>query len=185
MAKKEEKQIAFPDEYYVLGADLSLKRPGFCLLRVQKENGENKITDVQLSSVDNKTDKKKSHGELLNDIKNAYLNLTYPFLKNFYAVRETEIMFQKVPSERSLSKVVGIMDWMHWNMYGQDWYSIYPTTIKKIITGSGKAEKKEVAENLEKYIGKQTYKCDDESDAAAVAVAWLIQQGQIKEKTDE
>ena len=65
--------------------------------------------------------------------------------------------------------------------YGKEWYSIYPVTIKKLITGNGRAMKEEVAECLEKYIGKQDYKCDDESDAAAVAISWLIQQGQIKE----
>ena len=73
------------------------------------------------------------------------------------------------------------MDWAaYWT--NKEWYSIYPVTIKKLIAGSGKAEKSEVAESLEYYIGKQDYKCDDESDAAAVAVAWLIQQGQIKPK---
>ena len=80
-----------------------------------------------------------------------------------------------------MSKVVGIMDWMgYWS--NKEWYSIYPVTVKKLITGSGKAEKFEVADALEYYIGKQCYKCDDESDAAAVAIAWLIQQGQIKQK---
>ena len=88
----------------------------------------------------------------------------------------------KVPSERSLSKVVGLMDWMLWRCSDKEWYSIYPMTVKKLITGYGKAEKSDVAAGLEKYIGKQDYKCDDESDAAAVAIAWLIQNGQIEGK---
>ena len=37
MAKKET--IVFPDYYKVIGADLSLKRPGFCVISVRKENG--------------------------------------------------------------------------------------------------------------------------------------------------
>lgn len=176
MAKEEK--INFPESYYVLGADLSLKRPGFCLIKIN--NGE--IEKLKLYSVDNKTDKKKCHGELLADIRNAFLKLAFPFKPYLYAVRETEIMFQKVPSERSLSKVVGLMDWVLWTMYEKEWHSIYPTTIKKIITGSGKADKAQVAEELKKYVGEQQYKCDDESDAVAVAIAWLIQQGQIKEK---
>ena len=84
----------------------------------------------------------------------------------------------KVPSERDVAKVVGLMDFM---LGDTEWFEIYPVTVKKLITGSGKAEKSEVATALEKYIGKQEYKCDDESDAAAVGVAWLIQQGQLKE----
>ena len=88
----------------------------------------------------------------------------------------------KVPSERSLSKVVGLMDWVLWQQHKTEWQSIYPVTVKKLVTGSGKATKEEVADALHFYIGKQDYKCDDESDAAAVAIAWLIQQGQLKQK---
>lgn len=183
LAKKEVEKIEFPNEYFVLGADLSLKRPGFCLLRVKNIDNEVEITDIKLYSVDNKTDKKKCHGELLEDIRDKFVDIVFPPKANLYAVRETEIMFQKVPSERSLSKVVGLIDWMYWKIYKKEWFSIYPTTIKKLITGSGKAEKQEVADSLDKYLGKQDYRCDDESDAAAVAVAWLIQQGQIKEKS--
>ena len=174
--KKEQEVISFPKEYQVLGADLSLKLPGFCLLTMK--NGA--ITDVKLMSVNNKNDKKKSHGELLDDIIVAFQKFC-PTEGTLYLVRENEIMHVTVPSERSLSKVVGIMDWAAW-WTNKEWYSIYPVTIKKLIAGSGKAEKSEVAKALEYYIGKQDYKCDDESDAAAVAIAWLIQQGQIKPK---
>lgn len=175
MVKKEE-TIEFPEKYKVLGADLSLKRPSFCLMSL--DNG--KITKIEFLTVDNKSDKKKCHGHLLEDICAAFKQI-YPTNCTVFAVRENEIMKVKVPSERSLSKVVGLMDWALWCFYGKEWYSIYPMTVKKIIAGSGKALKEEVAESLEKYIGKQEYKCDDESDAAAVAIAWLIQQGQIKE----
>lgn len=160
----------------VLGADLSLKQPGFCLITMK--NGS--ITDVKLMSVKNKNEKKKSHGELLDNIIVAFQKFC-PNEGTLYLVRENEIMHVKVPSERSLSKVVGIMDWAaFWT--NKEWYSIYPVTIKKLIAGSGKAEKSEVADALEYYVGKQDYSCDDESDATAVAIAWLIQQGQIKPK---
>lgn len=181
MAKKKESpqpSIFFPEKYMVLGADLSLKRPGFCLLSV--DNGT--ITVNQLLSVDNKTDKKKSHGQLLEEIRTAFTDLLYGKTnETIFFVRETEVLHMKVPSERNVSKVVGLMDWILWKTAQLEWQSIYPVTIKKLVAGSGKAEKSEVADGLEKYVGKQEYKCDDESDATAVAVAWLIQQGQIKE----
>ena len=182
MAKKNESKaesIDFPDEYKVLGADLSLKRPSFCLLSIKNEEGTAKITDIKFKTIDNKT-KVKPHGMLLDEIFDGFASI-WPYGFTIFAVRETEIMKKKVPSERSLSKVVGLMDWTLWRHMQEEWYSIYPTTIKKLITGNGKAEKSEVAAGLEKYIGKIDYKCDDESDAAAVAIAWLIQQGQIKE----
>jgi len=180
MPEKQEEIIYFPTDYKVLAADLSLKRPSFCLMSIKNESHNPQITDIKLVTVDNKNDKKKCHGQLLEEII-AALQKVYPLDCNVYSVRENEIMKVKVPSERSLSKVVGLMDWALWAFYGKEWYSIYPMTVKKLVAGSGKATKEEVAQALEKYIGKQDYKCDDESDAAAVAVAWLIQKGQIKE----
>lgn len=41
------------------------------------------------------------------------------------------------------------------------------------------AEKDAVAAALEQFVGPMTYACDDESDAVAVGVAWLLQQGKI------
>lgn len=180
MAKKSEK-IIFPEKYKVLGADLSLKRPGFCLLSVDKTGGQVKLDVKKLVSIDNKTNTKKTHGQLLDDIVTGFNMAFFPLDSNTFAVRETEIMHVKSTFERSLSKVVGLMDLMLWKMSEKEWDSIYPVTVKKLVAGSGKAEKEEVAAGLEKYIGKQNYKCDDESDAAAVAIAWLIQQGEIKQ----
>ena len=177
---KEIEHIDFPSEYKVLGADLSLKQPGFCVLSIS--DGE--IKDVKLYSVNNKQDKKKTHGQLLDEIGDKFTQI-FPVDCNVFIVRENEIMKVKVPSERSLSKVVGLLDWMAWALFDKEWYSIYPVTVKKLITGSGRAEKEEVARCLKYYVGEQTYKCDDESDAVAVAIAWLIQQGQIKPKEIE
>ena len=179
MAKKKTEPviepIEFPEIYIVVGADLSLRRPGWCKLYIK----QGKIIGVQLFSLDNKA-KKKTHGQMLREIYDIFgknvSNLQSSFKR--YFVREKMIMNLKVPSERDVAKVVGVMDLM---LNDQEWYEIYPVTVKKLVAGSGKAEKSEVAAALEKYIGKQDYKCDDESDAAAVAIAWLIQQGQIKE----
>lgn len=174
-AEPAVEQIEFPEQYIVIGADLSLRRPGWCKLYIR--NGQ--VIGVQLFSLDNKA-KKKTHGQMLKEIYDIFnkhvtgLHSAFPR----YFVREKMIMNLKVPSERDVAKVVGIMDFM---LDDQEWYEIYPVTVKKLVAGSGKAEKSDVAEALEKYIGKQVYKCDDESDAAAVAIAWLIQQGQIKE----
>ena len=41
------------------------------------------------------------------------------------------------------------------------------------------AEKDEVASALEQFVGVQDYACDDESDAVAVAIAWLLQKNLI------
>lgn len=82
-------------------------------------------------------------------------------------------------SEIGIFKVVGVAD-LCAGM--KEWAEIYPVSVKKLVTGSGSATKEEVAASLEYYLGKRIYSNDDESDAAAVAVAFLIQNGQIKQK---
>ena len=173
--KKAPKIIEFPNEYKVCGADLSLRRPGWCILTVK----DKKIIDVKLFSLDNKA-KNKTHGQILTEIYDVFYNnvIKETNTATWFYVREKMVMLVKVPSERDVAKVVGLMDFM---LGDKEWNEIYPTTVKKLITGSGKAQKTEVAIELSKYIGTQNYKCDDESDAAAVAVAWLIQQEQIKQ----
>lgn len=179
--KKEEiKQIEFPDQYMVIAADLSLRRPGFCMMKVY----DNKPYITNLFSLDNKTKKNKTHGQILSEIYDLFfvnvvscMNIMPPC----FFVREKSIMHMMTPAERDLTKVVGLMDFM---LLDREWDEIYPSTVKKLVAGSGKAEKEEVAAALEKYVGKVNYKCDDESDATAVAIAWLIQHGQLKEITN-
>lgn len=60
---------------------------------------------------------------------------------------------------------------------GLEWFTMNTQTIKKTVGGS--ASKKEdtkqlIANALQKYIGKQTYETDDESDAVGVGIAFLI-----------
>ena len=171
-AKPEEVPIELPEVYYVIGADLSLKRPGFCKIKV--EAGE--LTDLKLMSVDNKT-KTKPHGELLNEIGTAFLEFIPDPEKDqtpcFY-VREHSIIKTGNMYERSLDEVVGIMNWFSFK-FKFDWHEIYPATIKKLITGNGKATKDEVAAALPQYVGDISYANDDESDAAGVAISFLIQ----------
>ena len=169
-----------PLKYRVVGADLSLRRPSFCVLSVNKESGLTKVKIRKIITVDNKQDKSKPHGQLLEEIMMAFSKvLLYDETMTIY-VRENEILKTRTPAERNLSKVVGLMDWSLWKFSGCEWFSIYPMTVKKLVTGSGRADKEQVAAALEKYVGKQEYKCDDESDATAVAIAWLIQQGELK-----
>lgn len=49
-----------------------------------------------------------------------------------------------------------------------------------MVTGDGKAEKKVVETCLKQYFGEHEYACDDESDAAAVGLAFLMSNGLIK-----
>lgn len=84
--------------------------------------------------------------------------------------------FARFPHEtQALSKVAGIADLAAWQQKRAMYYELAPTAIKKLLTGSGKANKEEVAAALARYVGEQRYGTNDESDAVAAGVAWLFQ----------
>ena len=57
-----------------------------------------------------------------------------------------ERAFSRFPQEtQALFKVVGIADKAVWEHAKQAWEEIAPATVKKLLTGSGKAGKEEVA----------------------------------------
>ena len=61
---------------------------------------------------------------------------------------------------------------------------ISQSKIKRLVTGSGSATKDDVEQAVRELTGfDRKFATDDESDAAAVALAWAIEQGLIKRKT--
>lgn len=188
---KEEQPLQIPDKYHVIAADLSLKRPGFCVLNVERQNGEVKILDVYTCSVDNKT-KVKPRGQLLAEIDAAFSALIMNIHDTVFLVREQSVnncggkmAHSSTAARTGVSSVVGVMDLVAWRNGKLNWEEFYPVSIKKMLTGNGKAEKSEVAAVLPAYLGEHEYKNDDESDAAAVAVTWLIHHNQIKHIVQE
>lgn len=78
-----------------------------------------------------------------------------------------------------LHKVVGVSDLYAWGLGGRVFDEIHPKTIKKLVANDQLAEKDAVASALTQFVGPQQYECDDESDATAVGIAWLLQKGMI------
>lgn len=167
--------MIFPPEYIVIGADLSLNRPGFAILHIKND----KIEDVKTCCVDNKTVfTNKSRGQKLTEIADKLKELLVSDLP-MYLIREKAINNSSfgtrsgTAARTGISEVVGVVDYISWQ-FKKEWAEMYPTTIKKYITGYGRSVKAEVASHLTSYVGEIEYENDDESDAVAVAVAWLI-----------
>ena len=78
-----------------------------------------------------------------------------------------------------LHEVVGIADLYAYGFGQREFAEINPKAVKKAVTGNSSAEKDEVAAALPQFVGEWDYACDDESDAVAVGVAWLIREGMI------
>ncbi|MBE7156308.1 crossover junction endodeoxyribonuclease RuvC, partial [Bacillus paranthracis] len=65
---------------------------------------------------------------------------------------------------------------------GEDVVEMSPTTVKKHVTGNGKASKESVADSVRGYFReKLVFATDDESDAIAVALAYLIKKGVFRQ----
>ncbi|MBQ8962515.1 MAG: crossover junction endodeoxyribonuclease RuvC [Clostridia bacterium] len=120
----------------------------------------------------NNRGEKKCHGQILAEIYKLITELAVDV-----AVFVREKGFSRFPHEtQALFKVVGVADLAAWTTCRTEFMEIAPTTVKKLLTGSGKAEKDTVAAALEEYVGSHDYATDDESDAVAVGIAWLKYQ---------
>ena len=129
-------QMAMPERLRILAADLSLRCPGFAVL--QYEGG--KVSIGRLCHLDNRRSK-AAYGEILCAIYDLIAELS-----SGIDVFVRERAFSRFPQEtQALFKVVGIADMAVWKPAKQAWEEIAPATVKKLLTGSGKAGKEEVA----------------------------------------
>lgn len=172
----------------LLACDLSLNRPGFAVLECDIK--ARKVKLLYKSNVNNKTTTKgktKTHARKLMDIANEmkHIMLLFPFA---YPVQEDALGMMTViggknlfsaKTVQSLARVVGLSEYLALSMGHGEFEKIPPKNVKKAVTGSSTAEKEEVAAALAQFVGEQDYACDDESDAVAVGIAWLIQNNYL------
>lgn len=120
----------------------------------------------------------KPHGKILSEIGNM--------LSDFLSGKQVKVAvreraFSKYNAEtQAIHKVVGVSEMIVWHILEMKFQELAPTTVKKYVAGWGRAEKEDVAEAVEAYIPPHAqFTCDDESDAVAVGLAWLIENGYI------
>ena len=168
---KDTEQTATPDRLRIQCADLSLRCPGFDIIKLEAS----RASVEALWHLEDRSPT-SSHGKLLSGIYGLLCAIS-----DGIDVFVREKAFSRFPKEtQAISKVVGIADQTAWQKCQAVYHEIAPTTIKKMITGSGKASKQDVADSLERYVGKVQYRTDDESDAVAVGIAWLIGERYLK-----
>lgn len=96
--------------------------------------------------------------------------------KDIHFVRERG--FSRFATEtQTIFRMVGISDLVAWDKAHAVFEQLAPKEVKRLIAGDGKAKKDLVAAALPYYMGEVEYKTDDESDAVAVGIAWLIKVG--------
>ncbi len=151
---------------YIWCFDLSLSCSGVCIF---SENGK----PVHIFSVP--TNPKKSHGERLKTIADAILEI-----KDQYPCRQIvlEAGFTRFStSTQVLFRVHGLINYMFWDCE-QRYFA--PSTVKKIVTGNGRAEKSDVQRTILKRWPELIFKNEDESDACSIGLCWFKEQGILK-----
>lgn len=163
----------------ILAMDLSMNLPAFAVMDVV--NKEIHIVDVRYCN--NKKNTKLSHGFRLSQISKMIKQIMLDFPDIDVVVREKGFTrFAGVT--QTLFKVVGISDLVIYEGIGvNNIYELSPTSVKKTITGDGKASKIAVEKGVRKYLTHTQkdyeFATDDCSDAVAVGIAWLITTNSI------
>lgn len=159
--------------------DLSMNCPSFAVLHPVGD----KVEIVEVVHVKNKNNKKtnaqKLH-EIASELKRIILDHCTGDIE-LSVVREKGFS-RFAMTTQTLFRVVGVSDLMVFDLVGiKDIAEITPTSVKKFITGDGKASKDDVEQGVRKYLvdRQKTFKfaTDDESDAVAVGISHMIQKG--------
>lgn len=160
----------------VLAFDISLGLPGVAVVEVRK----GKPFIIAVGSV--KTDGKESYAARTKHIE-AYM---YLFIREHYGKG-----FNAVVREGFAGKMpnVNYAIFSAWNAIDRalsDYglavteKAIGQATVKRLVFGKGKAEKREVEAAVREWTGYTgEFATPDESDAAAIALAYLINEGVI------
>jgi crossover junction endodeoxyribonuclease RuvC len=161
----------------VLAFDTSMGAPGIAVVEVKA--GKARIIDV--SHV--RTDSSQPHG-LRAEIVEAWATLFIAkhVSKGFSAIVREDFVAKTSKTGHPVYSAWGSCD-KALNKFGLNFTTpaIAQSAVKKAVVGVGKAEKHEVETAVRKWTGYAgEFAKDDESDAAAIALAYLIREGLIK-----
>lgn len=169
--KKEEPFPHIEGDFDLVACDLSMRCPGFALLRYSAD--DRSVSLIRKDVVANNAYVNKPHGKILSEIGNT---LSEFLSGNHVKLAVRERAFTQFNAEtQAIHKVVGVSDMVAWHILEMSFQELAPSSVKKYVTGWGMATKEEVAEAIDNYISKHAqWYYDDESDAVAVGLAWLI-----------
>jgi crossover junction endodeoxyribonuclease RuvC len=166
-----------PKPFRVLGLDLSLTSPGFAVIEIK--NGKPRLVKTANFTTDSGTVQALRYEEIEaftllfireNKPFDVIAREIWPPSRNY--AQNNKIHGAWAAVERALSR------------YGYEVTEhLTPSNVKKTVTGNGNAKKPEVAESVRDILKLgEDYKfdSDDHSDAAAIALSYLIREGLIK-----
>jgi crossover junction endodeoxyribonuclease RuvC len=160
----------------VLAFDTSMGRPGIALIEVKA--GNPRVIDVSHVA----TTTKQTHGLRAEVIEAWAVSFIHKHSAKFDVIVREDFVGRTSKQAHPVYAAWGACD-RALNKFGLTFTtpSISQSAVKKAVVGKGKAEKDEVAEAVRKWTGYDgEFAVDDESDAAAIALAYLIREKIIK-----
>jgi len=150
---------------YIYAFDLSLSSSGVCIF---DESGN----PIKIMSVP--TTSKMEHKDRLKVIADNWLELRRQYSTDLIILESG--FSRHAASTQAIFKVVGLTQYL-FNDCQQFTYA--PSTVKKIITGNGRADKIEVQEKIMKLYPDLKFDNMDQSDSVGIGLCWFIEQGII------
>lgn len=158
----------------IIAFDLSLTSSGYAVGEVSGRD----LEIIEIGTIKTKYKKGEEAGRRLHTIAQAVENLYKEYPDAEMIVKERSFSNGRVKATQQIFKVVGIWELMSY-LAGHDVFTdIAPNSVKKEVTGNGRASKKLVAEKVEELTGI-TASNDDESDAIAVLITLCLQKNLI------
>ena len=160
----------------MLSFDTSMTAPGIALLEAKK--GRAKVIDV--SHVKTTTD--QTHGLRAEIVEAWAVSFIHKHGAKFDVIVREDFVARTSKQGHPVYSAWGACD-RALNKFGLNFTTpaISQSAVKKAVVGVGKAEKHEVEAAVRKWTGYTgEFAKDDESDACAIALAYLIREGLIK-----
>ncbi|MED3839330.1 crossover junction endodeoxyribonuclease RuvC [Niallia circulans] len=154
----------------VLAFDTSMSSPGVALLEVK--NGKAKVLAV--SHV--KTTASQPHGLRAEIVEAWAVSFIHKHGAKFDVIVREDFVGRTSKQAHPVYSAWGAID-QALNKFGLNFTTpaISQSAVKKAVVGVGKAEKDEVAAAVREWTGYTgEFACDDESDAVAIGLAYLI-----------
>jgi crossover junction endodeoxyribonuclease RuvC len=176
----------------ILAFDTSMTAPGVAVLEVK--NRKAKITALSHTTTDSKTQSHALRAEIIEAWATMFLaqHAKKPFdvviredFNGMTSAQNYPVLAAWSGIERACEKfnVGPFVKWIevHKNGRKKTMLGPSPSKVKLIVAGSGKADKDEVEAAVRKWTGyKGEFAKDDESDAVAIGLAYLIERKLIK-----
>jgi crossover junction endodeoxyribonuclease RuvC len=145
---------------YIWGMDLSLSNTGVAIF--DEQGTPVKVFSIKTTSKDNYGVRLKIIGKILQRYKKLYppkeLIIENAFTRYNKA---TQVLY----------RLRGLVEYLFWDISQT---GIAPTTMKKILTGSGKAEKSDVENSIRKLYPNIEIENDDQSDALGLGTTYFM-----------